>query len=101
MPEYALVLLLIFVLSLFMHRKYKLRIFESKQHMIIFYLIFLIIGIAWDHVAIYRGHWSFSEEHLLGPRLGLMPIEEYLFGIIVPYFGLVIYKLVEERLIAR
>jgi hypothetical protein len=41
---------------------------------------------------------SFADEFLLGPRIGLLPIEEYGFFIIVAYFVLVVYKSIEKRL---
>ena len=62
------------------------------------YAIIIFVGVIWDHIAIYRGHWSFGKKFLLGPHIGLMPIEEFSFGIIMPYFGLVIYKIAEKYL---
>lgn len=60
-------------------------------------LLYAVIGIAWDQFAISRGHWSFGEQFLLGPKIEFMPIEEFGFIFIVPYFLLVLYKLVEKK----
>lgn len=98
MPEYALILLLLLVITIFLHRRYKIKIFKSRSHLLIYYIIVLFIGIVWDHIAISRGHWSFGEEFLLGPRLGLMPVEEWGFILILAYFGQVIYKTIEKQL---
>ena len=96
MPEYALILILLLVISFYLHRHFQVRLFASQEHAIIFYIILVSVGVAWDHYAIYRGHWYFGKDFLLGPRLGLMPIEEYAFAVIVPYFMLVVYKIIEK-----
>ena len=97
MPEYAAILILLLIVTIFLHKGYNIKIFKSKLHLFLVYAIFLAVGIAWDHYAIWRGHWSFGEKFLLGPKIGLMPIEEYGFGIVLPYFGLVIYKIIEKK----
>ncbi len=97
MPEYALILLLLLICTVYLHRRYHLKLFQSPQHLIISYAIILSFGILWDQYAISKGHWSFNQQYLLGPRIGFMPVEEYAFGIILPYFGLVIYHLVGRK----
>ena len=98
MPEYALILLFLLLVSIFLHRLNKITIFGSKLYMFGFYSIALLFGITWDLFAISRGHWSFGEKFLLGPTIGLMPIEEFGFFIVVAYFVLVVYKSIEKLL---
>ncbi len=99
MPEYVSILVLLFLLAFFLHRQYRLKIFRSGKHLIVVWIIFVVVGTVWDHYAIARGHWFFGTEYLLGPKIGLMPIEEFGFILIVPYFCFVIYKLVEKKLL--
>jgi lycopene cyclase domain-containing protein len=33
----------------------------------------------WDHLIIAQGVWSYPPGAVLGPRLGLVPLEEYVF----------------------
>ena len=96
MPEYLLILIVVFLVSFFIHRLSKVTIFISKRHLFIFFGIIFVIGTIWDQLAIGRGHWSFGAEFLVGSYLGLMPIEEYIFMIIVVYFALVIYRITEK-----
>ena len=102
MPEYSLILLILFVVTLTIHHLFHLTIFKSMfrttGHIILFFGTILLVGIVWDQYAIWRGHWSFGRQYLLGPHIGYMPVEEYGFGIVMPYFGLVVYKLIEKSL---
>jgi len=97
LPEYALIDLLVLVAAIFLHGRHKVRLFKSRKSLITFYGVMLSVGILWDHFALYRGHWSFGEEFLLGPRIGLMPIEEYAFMIIIIYFAMVVGRIIEKR----
>lgn len=72
--------------------------FRSRTHILLFFGIFLFVGTVWDQYAIWRGHWSFGNQYLLGPHIGYMPIEEYGFVLVVLYFGFVVYKLLDKLL---
>ncbi len=64
--------------------------------MIFINFFILLVGVAWDEFAIYRGHWSYGEQFLLGLRVGYVPIEDIGFFLLGIYFVLVVYKLVEK-----
>jgi len=44
-----------------------------------------------------RGHWSLGEKYLVGIRIGVLPMEEYLFIIIIPFAVAVLYKIVTKN----
>ena len=98
MPEYGLILLFLLLAAIILQRLNKITLFGSKLHMFVFYSIALLFGTTWDLFAISRGHWSFGEKFLLGPKIGLMPIEEFAFFVVVAYFALVVYKSTEKLL---
>ena len=98
MPEYSFILLLFLVISFILQKKFKVIIFKNFKQFLFVEGIVFAAAILWDNYAIYRGHWSFGEKYLLGPKLGFMPIEEFAFVIITSYFGLVIYKISEKYL---
>jgi lycopene cyclase domain-containing protein len=50
----------------------------------------------WDSVAIWRGHWVFPGPGLVGIKIGLMPLEEYLFALVIPYFILTTYSVLKK-----
>lgn len=93
-----MILTALLLISVFFHFTFKVKIYQSKTHLLITNAIILIVATIWDQYAISRGHWSFGRQFLLGPKIGFMPIEEYAFTLIVPYFGLVIFKILEKRL---
>lgn len=96
MPEYAIILSVFFIVAAVVQKKYRLTIYRSTRQMVVTNLLFLLVAVAWDQYAIARGHWFFGEQFLLGPRIGYMPIEEFRFTFIMPYFVLVLYRLIEK-----
>lgn len=97
MPEYAFFLVLFLLTGLLLDLKYAVVLKVLKKELALSLLIITVIGICLDSFAITRGYWSFGENYLLGFKVGVLPIEEIGFMLIMPYFFLVIYKLVERH----
>lgn len=73
--------------------------FEKRVHFVskwryLFPAIFLVgFGfVVWDVLFHNLGVWSFNDEYLLGLRFLGLPIEEYLFFLIIPFSCLFIYE---------
>lgn len=101
MPEYFLILIFLFIIGLILHFIYKVKIYSSVKHCILTNLAGIFLITIWDNFAIFRGHWGFGDKFLLGLKIGYMPIEEYLFVIIFPYLGLVIYKIFDKKKVCQ
>jgi|SRR3989344_6477576 len=56
--------------------------------------LFLLIGFVWDTIAVSRGWWVYGRPYLLGPTIGVIPVEDLLFFVLVPTSVLCIYELV-------
>ena len=55
-------------------------------------LAILVIYLIWDYWAISKKNWYFDEYQILGVKiLGIIPIEEILFFMIVPLTSLLTY----------
>ncbi len=91
--EYLGILLFWLILAGAIHYYYRLPVFRNVRQAAVTMGFFFIVGIAWDLIGIYRDHWFFQYENLLGITIGRLPIEEMLFVLIVPYFVLVFYNL--------
>lgn len=96
--EYLIILSLFFISAIFLEWNYKIHLYHSRKERIIITLSLLIVGTAWDHYAIYRGHWTFLGTGLIGIKIGLMPLEEYLFCLIVPFWILTVYKVLDKKI---
>ncbi len=55
----------------------------------------------WDIMATQRGHWWWSSDLVTGWRLVGLPIEEWLFFVVVPICALLTYEVVGERFAGR
>lgn len=90
--EYLAILLLLGASTVALRRVFGIDVFRSRSHLFACLATFLVVGVAWDSFAVWRGHWSFGEAYLLGVRVGLLPVEEYLFIIVVPLWVIVVYR---------
>jgi len=57
----------------------------------------LMIFVAWDIFATWRGHWEFGLDKMLGIVVLNQPVEELLFFIVVPLFYLVVWEMVKRH----
>ena len=95
--EYLAILILVFSVFMSLKAKCKIHLFRSVREALLFAATCLVIGVVWDSYAIIRGHWSFGEQFFVGIIMGVMPGEEYLFMLIIPFSVLVLYKAVTEK----
>jgi lycopene cyclase domain-containing protein len=96
--EYTLILLFWLIVSAGTHYRFRLQLYKSTKQMIVTVSLFFVIGLIWDMFGIIRGHWFFQYENLSGIRLGVLPVEELLFFLIVPYAILVFYNLLDLKI---
>jgi lycopene cyclase domain-containing protein len=92
--EYLVLLIFIFLVCIAAKLGYKVRLFKSKKHAALTMSSLFVIGSAIDSFALLRGYWSFSQEFLVGVTVGVMPLEEYLFVIVIPLLTITVYRLV-------
>jgi lycopene beta-cyclase len=51
----------------------------------------------WDLIAVHYGDWWYSPRYTLGPRPAGLPIEEWLFFVVVPVCALLTYEVLGRR----
>lgn len=70
--------------------KAKISVFPS------FFIISAVPFILWDILAIKQGHWYFNHELITGITIFSLPIEEYLFLILIPYACFLLWLLIKR-----
>lgn len=95
--EYFILLLIVFIFTLVLEKTQHIHLYRNRQERLEIVLIFFIVGVLWDSFAVYRGHWVFPKNMTLGITVGLLPLEEYLFFLIIPYFILTIYRYIDSK----
>jgi lycopene cyclase domain-containing protein len=51
----------------------------------------------WDLIAVHGGDWWFSARYILGLRMAGLPVEEWLFFLVVPVCALLTYEVLGHR----
>ena len=95
--EYLAILIIVFLVSMSLKLRYRIQLFKSVKEGLLVIISLFVIGTLWDSYAILRGYWSFEEEFFIGIDIGVMPLEEYLFILIIPFLALVIYGIVTRK----
>ena len=95
--EYLIILISVFLACLAVKWKFRLRLFDSYSQALLVFGSLFAIGVVWDTFSIYRGYWTFNSRFLVGLTVGIMPIEEYLFIIVIPLLTLVIYAMAKKK----
>jgi lycopene cyclase domain-containing protein len=99
--EYLIILLVVLAITILLERISRVSLFHSWKERLLITGLFFVVGVVWDSFAIWQGHWIFPQGNNLGIVIGLMPLEEYFFMLIVPYFIITIYKVVDSRFNGR
>ena len=74
------------------------RVYRRPVRLVLALLPTLAVFVAWDLLGIVRGHWSYSERFTSGIMLGIMPLEELVFFLVIPICGLLTLEAVRWML---
>jgi len=97
MFEYLLILIILLVITLILEKTQHIYLYHNRKERLGVIGLFFIIGVLWDTFSIWRGYWVFPLDRTLGVVIGLMPLEEYLFILIVPYFIITAYRIIDSK----
>jgi lycopene cyclase domain-containing protein len=86
--EYALVLLCIVIGPLILSRDKKLGLATHPRALAKSIAIVCAVFWIWDVVATAREHWWFNDSYVVGPRVLGMPIEEWLFFVVLSFVSI-------------
>jgi len=101
MFEYLIILIVLLLVALVLEKTHHVHLFHNRKERLEITALFFVISVIWDTFAIWRGHWVFPAGNNLGIVIELMPLEEYLFALIIPYFIITIYKIMDSKFRGR
>jgi lycopene cyclase domain-containing protein len=70
------------------------RVYRRPKRLLFTLLPVVAAFVAWDVAATGHGSWRFAPQYTLGPSLLGLPVEEWLFFVVVPLCGLLTYEAV-------
>jgi len=85
MSLYLAVLLISLAGPLALSFEKNLRLYKRWKYLLPGILITMIIFVSWDIIFTQMGYWFFNPTHNSGIYLNQLPLEEYLFFIVIPY----------------
>ena len=71
------------------------RVYSRPRRLLATLLPVLVVFVTWDALAIHAGHWHYR--HLLGLRIGNVPVEELAFFLVVPVCSILTLEAVRRR----
>ncbi len=95
--EYLILLISVFLICITVKLRYKLSLFKSAKEGALVLGSLFVIGSALDSFALFRGYWTYDEEFFIGAKIGVMPLEEYLFMVVIPFLTLTIYRMARRK----
>ena len=66
-----------------------------RQALLAILPVFLFF-VAWDIFAVWRGHWAFGLDKMLGPVIINQPLDELAFFVVVPLFHIIVWEAIKK-----
>ncbi len=95
--RYLAILLACLVLTLPLELVLGARVYRRPKRLLATVVPVAAVFLAWDLVATARGTWWFSDRWTIGVRLLGLPVEEWLFFVVVPVCALLTFEAVGRR----
>lgn len=98
---YLAILVVFFGCAVWLEWQYNVHLYGTRKERILITLMFFVIGVASDSFSVIEKTWIFPGNGLVGIWIGVLPLEEYLFSLVVPFWILTPYKLLDAKLNIR
>jgi len=95
MSKYAIVLLLSVIVPFLLSFWPPLKFYRNLRSLLLSILTIVIIFGAWDVFATWRGHWYFNSGMVWPLRLANLPLEEWLFFVVIPFCCIFTWEVVK------
>lgn len=85
MSRYMMVLILSGIFPLLFSFYPPLKFWQNLKSLFFSLSMLIIIFGGWDVFATWRGHWYFNPKGIFGIKIINLPVEEWLFFIVIPF----------------
>ena len=85
MPTYMLVLAISVFFPLVFSFYPPLKFWRNSRALALTIILLVVIFGSWDMFAVWRGHWYFNPRGIYGFKIINLPVEEWLFFVIIPF----------------
>ena len=92
--QYLLLMAGCLILTLPLEFVLRARVYRRPRRLLLALLPMLAVFLAWDAFGIWRGHWRYSLDYTTGIRIARVPLEEYVFFLVIPICSLLTYEAV-------
>lgn len=96
--EELIIVICLLVAAIFMKIKYRLVLYHSEKERVLTSIIILIIMISWELVSKHRSVWLFPGPGMTGILLFGLPIDLWIFYLILPYSIFTVFELMHKKL---
>lgn len=96
--EYLLLLGLCLLVTAPLEVRPRVRVYRQSRRLVLSLGCMGAVFVAWDLLGARLGHWDYNPAYVSGLRLGALPLEEYLFFLVVPLCGIMAYEAVRLTL---
>ena len=99
--EYLIVLALCLIVTAPLELLLGVRVYRQTRRLALTLLSTGAVFVTWDLVGARLGHWGYEQSRIVGVHFLGLPLEEYLFFIVVPLCGVLAYEAVRVTLERR
>jgi len=96
--EYLIVLGAMFAVPLIVSFSRRLNLYRRWRAMVLSVGLMTALFGVWDIVAVHRGHWWFNEAYITGIGFAGLPLEEWLFFVVLGFVSIFTFEAVTHFL---
>lgn len=93
--EYFIVLSICIVIPLIKSFSSKINFYRNLPALLFSLAIPFTVFIIWDVYATLKGHWDFNPSYITGWKIFILPVEEVLFFIVIPFCAIFTWEVVK------
>jgi lycopene cyclase domain-containing protein len=91
------ILIAIFLITIFLKYKFKEGLYKTRKQRILINVLIFITMMSWEFLSHYLKIWLYPGKGMIGLYILGLPIEIYIFYIVLPDFVFTVYELIRMK----